>query len=196
MKREHDDAGLPWLPFPARIAALEHTATEVRRRLADPEHQPGPVQQPVPLMVAAMSESGLAVAARHADIVGFSGLRQVPGASLGTFTLASNGETADRVAQVRLLAGDRRYRSDVLLQHVVVGPGWREAAAEMASAAPQLSVDEIVDSPFVLYAPDADRGAEELARRHERYGFDSYTTHQPSMEALGEVIAAYRRGSR
>jgi probable F420-dependent oxidoreductase len=195
MKAEHDDAGLPWLPFPARIAALEDTATEVRRRLADPEHQPGPVQQPVPLMVAAMSEPGLAVAARHADIVGFSGLRQVRGASLGTFTLVSNGETADRVAQVRRLAGDRRYRSDVLMQQVVVGPGWREAAAQMVAAAPQLSVDEVVDSPFVLYAQDADRGAAELAVRHERYGFDSYTTHQPSMEALGEVIAAYRRGS-
>jgi hypothetical protein len=81
------------------------------------------------------------------------------------------------------------------MQQVVVGPGWREAAAQMVAAAPQLSVDEVVDSPFVLYAQDADRGAAELAVRHERYGFDSYTTHQPSMEALGEVIAAYRRGS-
>jgi alkanesulfonate monooxygenase SsuD/methylene tetrahydromethanopterin reductase-like flavin-dependent oxidoreductase (luciferase family) len=147
-------------------------------------------------MVAAMSKSGLAVAARHADIVGFAGLRQVPGASPGTFTLADAAETAERVTEVRRLAGGRRYRSDVLLQHVVVDRSPAEAAAEMAAAVPQLSAAQILDSPFVLYAQDADRGAAELARRHERYGFDSYTTHQPSMEALGEVIAAYRRGSR
>ena len=56
----------------------------------------GPVQRPVPLMVAAMSAAGLAVAARHADIVGFAGLRQVPGASRGTFTLVGAAETAER----------------------------------------------------------------------------------------------------
>ncbi len=32
-------------------------------------------------------------------------------------------------------------------------------------------------------------------RRHERYGFDWVTTHQPSVEALGEVMAAYRGGT-
>ena len=69
-------------------------------------------QQPVPLMVAAMSGPGLAVAAARADVVGFSGLRQIPGAAPGTFTLV-----------------------------------------------------------------------------------DSVTTHQPSMEALGQVIAAYRGGT-
>ena len=33
MKSEHDDAGLPWLPFRRRIQALDDTAAEVRRRL-------------------------------------------------------------------------------------------------------------------------------------------------------------------
>jgi len=47
----------------------------------------------------------------------------------------------------------------------------------------------------VLYAESAAGAAEELRRRHERYGFDSITTHQPSMEALGKVIAAYRSGA-
>ncbi|HYS32002.1 MAG TPA: TIGR03621 family F420-dependent LLM class oxidoreductase [Streptosporangiaceae bacterium] len=195
MKSEHDDAGLPWLPFRQRIEALESVVTEVRRRLAAQDHEPRPVQQPVPLMVAAMSQPGLAVAARHADIVGFAGLRQVRGASLGTFTLVTAAETADRVAEVRQLAGGRPYRSDVLLQQVVVGRNPEDAAGEMARAG-RLSVAEILDNPFVLYAEDATRAAEELRRRHALYGFDSVTTHQPSMEALGEVIAAYRGGGR
>src|SRR5262249_25944272 len=105
MKSEHDDAGLAWLPFPRRIEALDEMVTEVRRRLPDQGHEPHPVQRTVPLMVAAMSGAGLAVAAKHADVVGFAGLRQVPGESPGTFTLVSAAETAERVAQVREQAG-------------------------------------------------------------------------------------------
>ena len=66
----------------------------------------------------------------------------------------------------------------------------------MAVAVPRLSIEEILDSPFVLYAEDAGQAADELRRRREVYGFDSVTVHQPSMEALGQVIAAYRRGSQ
>jgi hypothetical protein len=148
------------------------------------------------LMVAAMSAQGLAVAARHAEVIGFAGLRQVRGEPLGTLTLVSAAETAERVAQVREQAAGRQYRSDVLLQHVVVGKSPAESAAEMAAAVPGVTAEQILDSPFVLYAEDAAEAANELRRRHERYGFDSVTTHQPSMEALGEVIAAYRRGER
>jgi len=192
MKSEHDDAGLPWLPFRRRIELLEATATEVRRRLADPHHQPAAVQSPVPLMIAAMSGAGLAVAARRADVIGFAGLRQVRGQPPGTFTLVSAAETVVRVAEVRELAGGRAYRSDVLLQQVIIGQSPATSAAEMAAAVPWLTADEILASPFVLYAADAEEAAGELARRREIYGFDSVTTHQPSMEALGEVIAAYR----
>ena len=194
VKSEHDDANLPWLPIRERIVAMESVQTEVRRRLADPEHEPRPVQQPVPLMVAAMSEAGLAVAARHADVVGFAGLRQVRGEKLGTLTLSSAAETAERVAQVREQAAGRPYRSDVLLQQVVVDQSPVEAAREIAAEVPGLTVAQVLDSPFVLYAEDAASAAEEVRRRHEVYGFDSVTTHQPSMEALGEVIAAYRAG--
>jgi hypothetical protein len=55
-----------------------------------------------------------------------------------------------------------------------------------------MTAEEIEASPFVLYAKTADEAAAELRRRHELYGFDSVTTHQPSMEQLGKVIAAYR----
>jgi probable F420-dependent oxidoreductase len=192
MKSEHDDADLPWLPFRQRIELLEATVTEVRRRLSDPEHRPAAVQQPVPLMVAAMSGEGLAVAARHADVVGFAGLRQVPGESLGTFTLVAAEETAERVAAVRAAAEGRPYRSDVLLQHVAIGPSPSDSAAEMASAVPWMTAEEVRSSPFVLHAETGEQAAAELRRRHEAYGFDSVTTHQPSMEELGKVIAAYR----
>ena len=184
MKSEHHDAGLPWLPLDDRVERLERTVLELRRRLG----------VEVPVLIGAMSRRGLAVAARHADVVAFAGLRQVKGAPPGTFTLSSAAETADRVEEVRRKAGDRPYRSDVLLQKVVIGREPEEAAAEIAAAAPGLTVEEILDTPFALFGRDAAHAAEELRWRHRRYGFDSVTTHQPSMEALAEVMAAYRAG--
>ena len=193
MKSEHDDAGIRWLAMDERVAALEALVVEVRRRLADDTHQPRPVQHPVPVMVGTMSKAGLDVAARHADIVGFAGLRQIPGEPPGTFTIFSAADTDERVAQVRAAAGGRDYRSDVLLQIVVLDAPPAESAAAIAAEAPGLSVELLLDSPFVLLARDSEEAADELRRRQERYGFDSVTTHQPHLEALGRVIDAYRR---
>ncbi len=191
MKAEHDAAGLPWQP----LHALEHLQLEVRRRLADEDHQPRPVQQPVPVLVGAMSGAGLAVAARHADIVGFAGLHQVAGAPAGTFRVSSAAETTERVQQVHALAAGRPYRADVLLQAVVLGADPAESAAQVAAGAPGLTVEQLLDSPFVLLARGAEAAADELRRRQQLYGFDSFTTHQPSLEALGKVITAYRSAS-
>lgn len=185
MKSEHDDAGLPWPRLDERVARLEGMVREIRRRLG----------AGVPLLIGAMSRRGLAVAARHADIVGFAGLRQLPGAPPGTFTLSSAAETAERVEDVRRQAGGRPYRSDVLLQMVVIGRDPEDAAAQVAAATPGLTVEQILDTPFALFARNAVHAAEDLRRRHQVYGFDGVTTHQPNMEALGEVMAAYRRNA-
>ena len=182
MKHEHDDARLPWLPLDRRWEMVEEVLSDVRGRLASP----------VPVMIGAMSRRGLDVAARHADIVGFAGLRQIQGAPLGTFTLATSAETAERVELVRQMAAGRPYRSDLLLQSVALGRDPGEVAAEIVAGAPELSVAQILDCPFVLFAADARQAADELRRRGERYGIDSVTTHHPNLEPLGEVIAAYR----
>jgi probable F420-dependent oxidoreductase len=192
MRSEHEDAGLPWLPLAERVEALERTLTEVRGRLADPDHRPAPVQRPVPVLVGAMSAAGLAVAARHADVVGFAGLRQVRGAPPGSFTMSTAAQTRDRVAEVRRQAGGRAYRSDVLLQAVVVDEDPTDAAARIAASAPGLTPEQLLDSPFVLLARDPEEAADELRHRRQAYGFDSITTHQPHLEAHGRVISAYR----
>ena len=178
MKSEHDEAGLPWRPLPERVEQLERVVVDVRPRLPDR----------VPLVIGAMSRPGLGLAARYADVVAFSGLRQVTGATSGTFTLCSAAETADRVHHIRRQAGRRPYRSDVLLQKVVVGRDPEEAAAEIVAGAPGLTVEQVLDTPFARDASDA---AAELRRRHEVYGFDGVTTHQSEMDALAGVMAAY-----
>ena len=193
MKAEHDDAGLPWPPLAQRVQAMETLAIELRQRLSDPQHRPGPVQHPVPLMIGAMSVAGLSVAARQADIVGFAGLRQPPGAPAGAFVLSCAEQTRERVELVRRIrreAGDRPYRSDALLQVVALGRDPLDAAREITAAAPHIDVEQLLDTPFVLLARTAEEGAQELLRRHEAYGFDSFTTQQHNLEPLAEVIAA------
>ncbi|HYZ80059.1 MAG TPA: LLM class flavin-dependent oxidoreductase, partial [Solirubrobacteraceae bacterium] len=89
MRREHEDAGLPWLKHRGRVDLMERTLSEVRERLSAPDHEPRPVQNQIPVAVGAMTSPGLRVAAHHADIVAFSGLLQIPAAAPGDFTLAS-----------------------------------------------------------------------------------------------------------
>jgi probable F420-dependent oxidoreductase len=189
MKAEHQDAGLAWLPLAERHLALERLVVEVRSRLDDSDHQPRPTQRRVSLMIGAMSHEGLEIAARHGDIVGFAGLRHSPTGAVG---IVSNEDTKQRVAQVRRQAGGRPYRSDVLIQHVVLGEDPEAAAARIAAGHSTLTAEELLESPFMLLARDAEDAAATLRRRQQEYGFDSVSTHQPNLEPLAEVLAAYR----
>jgi probable F420-dependent oxidoreductase len=193
MRAEYEDAGLPWHRHPARVEQLQATLREVRRRLTDPDHRPRPTQDRLPIAVGAMSSAALRIAAEQADIVAFSGLLQVPGAPAGSFTVASAAETERLVAEVRGLAAGRTYRSDALVQVVAIDAEPAIAAARLAADSRPLSTEQLLDTPFVLLARDPSHAAEIIAERHERFGFASFMTHEPNLEAFGEVISAYRR---
>ncbi|MGI9003478.1 MAG: hypothetical protein ACR2GH_17780 [Pseudonocardia sp.] len=45
--------------------------------------------------------------------------------------------------------------------------------------------------PFFPFAEGVSHAVQELRRLQEVYGFDSVTTHQLNLQALGEVIAAH-----
>lgn len=190
MRTEHDEAGLPWPNHRARVEHLEDTLVAVRQRLSDPDHEPRPAQAQIPIAVGAMTSPGLSVAARHADIVAFSGLLQVAGAPSGTFTLASAAQTRERVSEVRELAAGRDYRSDALLQVIRLGQHPAVAAEDLAAEWGDISAEQLLDSPFVLLARDGSQAADILAHRRQEFGFDSFITHEPNLEALGQVLAA------
>jgi probable F420-dependent oxidoreductase len=186
MKSEFDDAGIPWRPLGERIEQLELAVREVRRRLADGAG-PQPVQHPIPVAVGAMSTRGLAVAAEHADIVSFSGLRQLRDAPPGAFTVATSDQTDRLVGYVDERRGGRPYEADILLQLVQVDVDPRLAASEFANEVPGLDPERVLDSPFVLLARDAEEAAAELQRRGERWGVASVTAFWPSIDALHAV---------
>lgn len=199
MRHEHTDAGLPFPHVDERWAHTTTVLTDVRRRLADPAHEPGAVQQPVPVMVAAMGERGLGVAAEHADVVGLAGLAQVRGQQAGTFTAADAATTDARVALVRRVAEEhgRTPVLDALLQTVVLDSDAETSARRMADEAAGeghgwFTAELLLDSPFFLFAASPEDAAEELVRRSERWGITVWSTHGPSGEALGRVAAAVR----
>jgi probable F420-dependent oxidoreductase len=192
MRSEHEEAGLPWLAHRARVEQLEAMLIEVRGRLAASDHRPRPAQTEVPIALGAMTSRGLGVAAKHADIVAFAGLLQVRGAAPGTFTVASAAETEARVREVQSLAAGRDYRTDALLQAIVIGEEPETAAASLAEQFGTISAEQLLDTPFALLARDPAHAAEIIAERRDRFGFHSFTTHQPYLEALGQVIDAYR----
>lgn len=204
MRHEHDDARLPFPGVGERWAHVERVVAEVRRRLADPEHDPATVQRPVPVMVAAMGERGLATAARIADIVGVAGLVQVPGRPAGTFTVADPGVVDRRVAEVRqgaAEAGRPEPVLDALVQRVEIGDDPAARVAEVVSEAHDRGSDWVTAemlsaSPFYLFCRSAREGADELARRAGRWGITSWSTHGPSADAMMQVAAAHRESVR
>jgi probable F420-dependent oxidoreductase len=193
VKAEFDRAGVPWQPLRERVTAMADLLDAVRAHLAD--HQPRMVQESLPVMIGGNSDAILPILARHADIVGFPGLHQHKGAEPGRLTFSSRAQVADRVAAVRALADGRAYRSDILLQTVMIDKDPLESAAEIATRLPDQSPETFLHTPALLLAEDATRAAAELRRRNAEFGFDSVTVHGTKIEEFGRVIAAYRAGS-
>ena len=190
MRSEYEDAGVSWLDHRCRIDQMERTLIEVQNRLSAPDHEPRPVQNRIPVAVGAMTSPGLRVAARHADIVAFSGLLQLPGASAGTFTPASTAQTRARVREVREQAAGREHQSDALIRVIRLGTDPQAAAERLAAEWGDITAEQLLDTPSILLARDASHAAEILAQRHEDFGFDSFTTHEPNLDTLGQILAS------
>jgi probable F420-dependent oxidoreductase len=190
MASEHEDVGIDFPPAAERVARLEATALEVRERLAREDHRPAAVQQPVPLVVGAMSRAGLAVAARHADVVALSGALQRKGEPAGTLTLATAELTDERVAEVR--AGGREPELDALLQLVDVHCDPEAKVAELAETF-RVDTELLRHTPYVLLAASPEDGVRQLRQRRERWGITSWCTHEQNGPALAEVAALLRQ---
>lgn len=188
IRTEFDQAAIAWRPAGERVAQMEATIKLVRQRLADESHQPRPAQRRIPVLVGAMSRRGLAVAAAHADIIGFAAIRHARGHPPGTMTAATAEETDELVTYTQESAGGRSFESDVLLQTVELGRDpLAGARAAIEREFEEIDPDVLAESPCALFARTAVDAAAELERRRQRWGFTSFTTFWPSVEALAQV---------
>ncbi|WP_018654936.1 TIGR03621 family F420-dependent LLM class oxidoreductase [Actinomadura flavalba] len=210
MKWEFDAAGIAWEPFRERSARLAATIATLGRIFADPmyaeradlhEQHGIPVLEPVqrtgfggsgpPLLVGGTGDTVLEIAAAHADTVAVAGVFQAPGEPPGTFRLGTAAQAAERVAFVRDRLGGRDAELSMLLQRVTLTGDRRAAAEETARLLPYLSVDEILETPFLAFGTPEQIAAQLRAHREE-YGFSYVTVHGPFMEHLGPAIELLR----
>ncbi|WP_344160505.1 TIGR03621 family F420-dependent LLM class oxidoreductase [Nocardiopsis rhodophaea] len=198
MKSEFDAAGIAWRPHAERAERLERSIARLHRLFSKGEGQePLPRQTPrPPLLIGAHGQRTLALAARHADIVGYAGLSQVRGKKVGTFHVAGAEETLRRVEFVAEQAGARAdaIESNVLIQAVRITDDAERTAAEIARELAGTGLDTaaaVLDSPFVLVGT-AEEIAREIIANRERFGFSYIATHAPYRDALAEVIPIVR----
>lgn len=188
MKAEFDTAGLPWQNAATRIGYLEESLGHLRNHFEDEG-----LAMPR-LLLAGNSDGVLDLAAEHADIVGFAGLRQQPGKPPGTFKLDNAEAMDERVGYFRS-ATSRDVEYNMLVQHVEV-TGDREKAAEAwhekteRSAVPDAR--ELLDAPQLLLGT-VEEIAGQLEERRKRYGFTYITVFEPMLEAFAPVLKELQR---
>jgi probable F420-dependent oxidoreductase len=193
VKAEHDTAGLPWHSPGGRVNHLEHTIAEVTRLLADPDHAPRPVQDPVPLLIGGNGDRVLKLAARTAAVVALTGGRQVPGEPEGTMELIPPGELEGRTATVRSAIGERAEAPELnyLIQYVAQTSDRTEALEKLRPYGPRMSDEELQEHPALLLGSPKEM-AEQLRAHRERFGFSYFTVLDPYLEEFAPVLEELR----
>jgi probable F420-dependent oxidoreductase len=154
---------------------------------------PLPIQKPhPPILIGGNGSRLLGLAAREADIVGFSGITFRNGGSSPPDVAAWRASAVDeRVRLVREAAGEERHARielNALVQRVVVTEDRRAVAEELARRWPELSTDEILQSPYVLVGT-VEQMIEDLETRRQRWGISYYSVHEPYLDDFAPVVA-------
>jgi probable F420-dependent oxidoreductase len=162
VREEFEAAEIPFPSAGARIAHLEHVAEHVRAQ--HPE---------IPLLIAGSGEKVMAVAARHADIIGLTG--------------------TDRVDLVRSEAGDR-FSGLVLDLAITAVPSDESGVPELTMNrhyAPGVSDEQLLALPGVLSGTPGDI-ADHLRRLRAEHGVSSFSIQSRNADYFAKVIAELR----
>jgi alkanesulfonate monooxygenase SsuD/methylene tetrahydromethanopterin reductase-like flavin-dependent oxidoreductase (luciferase family) len=152
---------------------------------------PAPVQRPhPPILVGAGSRRMLGIAGHQADIVGILPRALPEGAISADLSERSPAVVARKAEWVQQAAGDRSRPVELSMvvavaldrdhrkaaERFAVEQGWGAAAAEL-----------VLEMPSVAVGP-AERVAEELQVRRDRYGFSYLVVADGDMEAFAPVV--------
>jgi len=189
IKSQFDKAGFEWQPFQQRYERVRATIDKVQELLAAEEDV-----TPPPWLIGAGGDRLVRLAAERADIASFAGRLQVPGQPPATLRITTAAETDHAVEHFCAIAGDRvdQIERNSFIMGIEVTDNRRRAAENaMADFAPYLTMEDALESPFLLLGTE-----EEIARQiidcRERYGFSYLTVQRPHMEILGPIIKRVR----
>ena len=205
MESEYDQAGLRFDPGGTRVERLAEAVTIIKGllggeqvtfagryyRVAGHTIHPLPLQRPhPPILIGGNGRRILTLAAKEADMVGLTGITFRAGGTEPDLSAWKTAAVDERVQLVREAAGERydRLELSALVQRVVVTDNPRQAAEELVSRWTQLSVEEILQSPYALIGT-VDHLVEELRSRRDRWGISYYVIFEPYMDAFAPVVA-------
>lgn len=199
---EYREAGIPFEKPAIRVEKLAESVAVIKRMWAGGaatfegkhyqvrEHvsHPVPVQRSIPILVGGNGRDLLQVAAREADIVGFTGAfigENGVGLKFPHFNLDG---LANRIDVVRGAARARfeELELNVLIQGVETEKP-RERTEEWAKEL-GFTPETMAESPFVLFGT-TDQLVEKVEMLRERLGISYITTHGHGMEAMAPLVA-------
>ena len=207
IKSEYDEAGMRFDAGRVRVERLAEAVAVIKTLLRGDEVNfsgahyqvaghtiaPLPIQKPhPPILIGGNGPRLLALAAREADIVGFSGITFRDGGASPPDVSAWRAPAVDeRVRLVREAAGEERFAHlelNALVQRVIVTEDRHAAAAELARRWPELSPDEILQTPYVLVGT-VEQMVEDLQARRRRWGISYYAIYEPYLDDFAPVVA-------
>jgi probable F420-dependent oxidoreductase len=207
IRSEYAQAGFDFDTGRTRVARLAEAVTVIKAllrgeqvnfagqyyRITDHKIAPLPVQKPhPPVLIGGNGPRLLSLAAREADIVGFSGITfRDGGAAPSDVSGWKVAGIDERVRLVREAAGEERYARlelNALVQRVIVTDDRQGAAEELTKRWPQLTAGEILRSPYVLIGT-VDQMVEDLRARRERWDISYYIIFEPYLDAFAPVVA-------
>ncbi len=212
MRAEYDAIGLPFDPPAHRIARLAEAAEILRRlfagetvshqgahyRLERHRLEPQPPQgAELPLLIGGTGTRLLRAAARHADIVQFTGFLPLEGGTRPTLSHFSVGGLADRIAVVEQAAGPRfgELELSVLVQMVLITPDREKAAHQLvAERGWQAAPADLLDCPFLLLGTVAEV-SEQIRRYRQQLGITYLTVFDGRSDGFEDVVSELAESS-
>jgi probable F420-dependent oxidoreductase len=139
----------------------------------------------VPMLIGGNGDRMLAVAARYAHIVQFTGFTAP---SSGDFSWFTTEALADRIEYVRRMAGDRfaDLELSLLNQRAYVTSDPRATAAQFVGE--HLPVDVALASPYMLFGT-VDAICDRIIELRERFGISYLTVFDGRSEGFDQVVA-------
>ncbi|MDN4520725.1 MULTISPECIES: LLM class F420-dependent oxidoreductase [Mycolicibacterium] len=170
VKEEFDAAGIPFPSARERVDHLKLTTEYMTEHLPD-----------VPIMIAGNGDRVLRIAARSADIIGFTG-----GDRAAT---ADEDPLADRIAFVRDAAGERfgDLELNLAVTAMPVDDSGRPDLTIPRISLPGLSDEELLRHPGVL-SGSVDEIADRIRGYRDVYGINYLIVQMRHAEAFGKVI--------
>jgi probable F420-dependent oxidoreductase len=205
-KAEYDGAGIPFDPPGVRVGRLEEAIHVLKGLFGEGpltfvgKHYvvtsldgfPKPVQDPrPPLLIGAAGKRMLSIAAREADIIGFQTVSTANGTMADDPCGRLAPAVAQRVEQVRQVAGGRFGEIELSMVATVVFTEQRSQAAERLARDrgwKDISAEQVLEMPSIFIG-SLDHIVDEMRDRRERYGFSYYVVLDQAMDKVAPIVA-------